>query len=57
MSIKDGHSRKVSFNIREELGDKIDILVVMIGKLVTRNSGSGKQFKPQIYQGRGRGQS
>ena len=33
MSIKDSHSRKVSFNRREELGDKIDKLAVMIGKL------------------------
>ena len=32
MSIRDGHHhRKVSFDTREELGDKIDTLVVMIG--------------------------
>ena len=29
----------------------------MIGKLATRDSGTGKQFKPQIYQSRGRGQN
>ena len=46
MSINDSHSRKVSFDTREELGDKIDKLSVMIGKLATRDSGSGKQFKP-----------
>ena len=57
MSIKDGHSRKVSFDTREELGDKIDKLVLMIGKLPTRDSRSGRQFKPQIYQGKGRGQN
>ena len=57
MSIKDSQSRKVSFDTREELGDKIDKLAVMIGKLATRDSGSGRQFKPQIYQGRGRGQN
>ena len=57
MSIKDSPSRKVSFDTREELGDKIDKLVVMIGKLATRDGGSVRQVKPQIYQGRGRGQS
>ena len=48
MSIKDSHSRKVSFDTK---------LVVMIGKLATRDSGSSRQFKPQIYQGKGRGQN
>ena len=55
MSIRDGHNRKVSFDTKEELGDKIDKLVVMIGKLATRDSGTGRQFKPQINQDRGRG--
>ena len=57
MSIRDGHNRKVSFDTKEELGDKINILVVMIGKLATRDNGTGRQFKPQISQGRGRGQN
>ena len=57
ISIRDGHNRKVSFDTKEELGDKIDKLVVMIGKLATRDSRTGSQFKPQIYQYRGRGQS
>ena len=47
MSIRDGHHRKVSFDIRDELGNKIDKLVVMIGKLVTRKSRANRQFKPQ----------
>ena len=29
----------------------------MIGKLATTDSGTGRQFKPQIYQNRGRGQN
>ena len=29
----------------------------MIGKFATRDSRSDRQFKPQIYQGRGRGQN
>ena len=49
MSFKGSHSRKVLYDTREELGDKIDNLVVLIGKLATRDSGSGRQFKPQIY--------
>ena len=57
MSIRDGNNRKVSFDTKEELGYKIDKLAVMIGKLATRGSGIGKQFKPQIYQNRGRGQN
>ena len=57
MSIRDGHNKKVSLDAKEELGDKIDKLVVMIGKLATRDSGTGRQFKPQIYQNRGRGQN
>ena len=57
MSIKDSHSRKVSFDTGEELGDKIDKLAIMIGKLATRDSRAGRQFKPQISQGKGRGQN
>ena len=57
MSIKDNHSRRVSFDTREELGDKVDKLTVLIGKLAARDSRSGRQFKPQIYQGKDRGQN
>ena len=57
MSIRDGHNRKVSFDTNEELGDKIDKLVVMLGELATRDSRMGRQFKPQIYQNRSRGQN
>ena len=57
MSIRDGHPRKVSFDTKEELGDKIDKLAVMIGKLVAGDSGTRRKFKPQIHQNRGRGQN
>ena len=57
MSMRDGHSRKVSFDTKEELGDKIDKLVVMIGKLATRDSRTNRQFKPLIHQSKGRGQN
>ena len=49
MSIKDNHSRRVTFDTREELEDKIDKLAVMIGKLAARDSRPSTQFKPQIY--------
>ena len=45
MSIRDGHNRKVSFDMKEELGDKTDKLAVMVGKLATRDSGTGRQFR------------
>ena len=35
---------KVSFDTKEELGDKVDKLAVMIGKLATRESGTNRQF-------------
>ena len=57
MSVRDSHNRKVTFDTKEELGNKIDKLAVMIGKLATRHSGTGRQFKPQIHQSRGRGQN
>ena len=58
MSIREGHnSGRVSFDTREELGDKIDKLVVMIGKLAAKNSGRTRKFKPQIHQSRDKGQN
>ena len=57
MSIRDGHQRRVSFDTKEELGNKIDKLMVIIGKLVPRDSRTNRQFKPQIHQSRGRGQN
>ena len=56
MSIGDSHNIKVSLDTKEELGVKIDTLSVMIGKLATRDSREGRQFKPQSHQSRGRGQ-
>ena len=57
ISIKDNHSRRVTFDTGDELVDKIDKLAVMIRKLAARDSRSGRQFKPQIYQGKRRGQN
>ena len=57
MSITEGHSRRVSFDTKEELGDKIDKLAVMIDRLAAKDSGRVGPFKPQIHQNRGRGQN
>ena len=55
MSFRLGSSRRVSFETRDKLGNKIDKLMVMIGKLAAKDSGRTRQFKPQIHQNRGRG--
>ena len=53
MNIKDGTERKVSFNARDKLGDKIDKLTVLMSRLAAKNSYEKRPFKPQIYQIRG----
>ena len=42
----------------DSLEQKIDKLMVMMGKLVTKDEGQNRQFKLQVYQtNRGRGQT
>ena len=53
MNIRDGTERKVSFNARDELGDKIDKLTVMMNRLAAKDSYEKRPFKPQIYKSRG----
>ena len=57
MSIRGGFSRKVSSNTRDELGDKIDKLTVILGQLAAKDNKNRRPFKPQIDQSRGRGQN
>ena len=57
MSVKDNYNKKVTFDTWDGLEDKIDELIVMMGKLAARDDGTNSQFKPQIYQNRRRGQS
>ena len=57
MSIKDGTESRVSFNTRDELGDKIDKLTVMMGRLVAKDTHEKRPFKPQIYKSRGQHRS
>ena len=50
MNIRDGNDKRVSFNTRDELGDKIDKLTVMMSKLVAKDSQERKPFKPPDLQ-------
>ena len=44
MSVRDRTDRRVSFNTREELGNKIDKLTVIMSKLAAKDSHEGKAF-------------
>ena len=57
MSIREGTDKRVSFNTRDELGDKIDKLTVVMSKLVVKDSYERRPFKPQIYKSRGQNKS
>ena len=57
MSIREGVNRKVSFDTKDKLGDKIDKLTVMLGRLAAKDNNEKRPFKPQIYQSGGRGQN
>ena len=57
MSVRERTDRRVSFNTRDELGDKIDKLTVVMSKLAVRDSHERKPFKPQIYKSRGQNRS
>ena len=50
MNVKDGTERKVSFNTRDELGDKIDKLTVVMSRLAARDIHKKRPFKAQIYK-------
>ena len=57
MSIREETDKRVSFNTRDKLGDKIDKLTVVISKLVVTDSHERRAFKPQIYKSRGQNRS
>ena len=50
MNIRDGTERKVSFKTRDELGDKIDKLTVVMSRLAAKNSHEKRPFKAKIYE-------
>ena len=47
----------MSFKHRDELGDKIDKLTVVMSKLAAKDNHERKHFKPQIYKSRGQRRS
>ena len=57
MSVRDGTERRVSFNTKDELGDKIDKLTVVMSKLAAKDSHERKHFKLQIYKSRDQNRS
>ena len=57
MNVRDGTERNVSFNTRDELGDKIDKLTVVMSRLAVENSHERRPYKPQIYKSRGQNRS
>ena len=58
MNIREGqNSRRISFDTREDLGDMVDKLAVMVGNLAKKDSRKVRPFKPQIHQKRGRSQN
>ena len=58
MNIRDSYRKKVMFDTADGIEQKIDQLVLMMGKLVTEDKGQNKLFKPQVCQSnRGRGQN
>ena len=57
MNIRGGKERKVLFNARDELGDKIDKLTVMMSRLAAKDSYEKRPFKPLIHKSRGQSRS
>ena len=57
MSVKYSYNKKATFDTPDRLEDKIDKLTAMMGKLAARGNETNRQFKPQVYQSRRRGQS
>ena len=52
MSIREQTDKRVSFNARDELGDKIDKLTVVMSKLAATANHKRRPFKLQIYKSR-----
>ena len=57
MSIREGMNKRVSFDTRDKLGDKIDKLTVVMSKLAATENHERRPFKPQIYRSKGQNRS
>ena len=49
MSIRDNCSKSVTFDMTDSIKQKVDQLMLMMGKLVTADKGQSKLFKLQKY--------
>ena len=58
MNMREGYNSKkvVTFDMQDRLDDKIDRLTSVMIKLTAEGSNQNKPFKPNIYQGKRRGQ-
>ena len=50
MGVREGQIEECHLNTRDELGDKIDKLTVVMSKLAAKDNHERKPFKPQIYK-------
>ena len=57
MNIREGIDKRVSFNARDELGDKIDKLTLVMSKLAATDNHERGPFRLQIYKGKGQNRS
>ena len=57
ISIGEGTDKRVSFNAKDELGDKVDKLTIVMSKLAATDSHERRPFKLQIYKSRGQNRS
>ena len=58
MHIKDGYpNKRVTFNMKDSLQEKIDRCKTMMSKFTALDDGQNKQFKPQIFWSKRRGQT
>ena len=46
MSVRDGLNKRVTFNATDDIEQKIDKLMTMMGKLGTKDEEQSKPFKP-----------
>ena len=57
MNIRDGTDKRVSFSARDELGNKIDKLTVVMSKLAAKDNHERRPLKLQLYKSRGQSRS
>ena len=57
MSIREGTNKRVSFDTRDDLGDNIYKLAMVMSKLAVTENHERRPFKPQIYKSRGQNRS